>query len=369
MMQTEDDSYSRVLRIMELCGQVRSRRAGNLLASLLSAFFTTNSWLGVFLFSFLAEGLPTDLRILVFIFGLGGLTLNLKFLNTLLRQGRIKRILQIFKKLEDQNFTFYGTEVREEFEKMNKSAFKSILYFMNGYPAFIVCKCAVVSLIGPNLDLPHPCWTFLDFKEWFVTNFIWQTVTLCFVMFHGSISYSFFYLTINNTAAHMRVLSIMLTVGRVTIREAIQRHILILRLVREINELFCWQLVQELGFYSIQGAYIGFALIKLFKSHGGLETAIVDIYVMCLYMFFAYFYCTCGHKIGVEGDKLFESIYDCNWSERSIQDRKSLALMLCMAGREVKLAYKNLMTFNNQRFSGIINASYSYLSLLFNMDI
>nr|XP_024217925.1 uncharacterized protein LOC106682571 isoform X3 [Halyomorpha halys] len=68
-------------------------------------------------------------------------------------------------------------------------------------------------------------------------------------------------------------------------------------------------------------------------------------------------------------EKLFISAYNNAWYSASPREKSSLVILLCQASKIKRLNYKNLLDFNMERYSVVVQGTYSYITLLQGADL
>ncbi|XP_066907853.1 uncharacterized protein [Halyomorpha halys] len=132
-------------------------------------------------------------------------------------------------------------------------------------------------------------------------------------------------------ATQMRVLQQMLEDSPLDLRACVQLHQNILRYIEDINDYFSGQMFLEIVFSSLQTAIRGYVSLKK--------------------------------------EKLFISAYNNAWYSASPREKSSLVILLCQASKIKRLNYKNLLDFNMERYSVVVQGTYSYITLLQGADL
>ncbi|KAL5292625.1 Or46a family protein [Megaselia abdita] len=93
-------------------------------------------------------------------------------------------------------------------------------------------------------------------------------------------------------------------------------------------------------------------------SFGYLFAMIIQLYLPCYY----------GNRITSKSEDLALALYDSNWYEWKLKDKKAMMFMLARLQRPVIVKAFGIMNFNLEVFSNIINTSYSFFNIIRNTN-
>nr|QQP19721.1 olfactory receptor 26 [Tropidothorax elegans] len=312
-----EEPFSRLVWLMQRTGQLADTGRFNRPLAIGAFVLMVNGIIAPILYSILVD-VPADEKAEAALYATGAITIGFKYFNNYLRQPLVARILALIQQLRDKYYEEERYEVSQEMWRGDTRAFRLVFIILNTLTPLMVMKAIATH------KYPYPCWTFLDLRTWYVTNFIWQTMTISMIMFSAGLSYSFNFLTVNQCVLHIKILSSMLKMRDLNVKDIAKRHVLIVKLVRGVNELFCWQIYLEYCFYTVQIAFAGYNFMKLLHMGVGFGPVSVALYVVFLYSSFAYFLCLCGHKITEESELIFRHIYESAWYELPIAEQDTL---------------------------------------------
>nr|XP_024217922.1 uncharacterized protein LOC106682571 isoform X1 [Halyomorpha halys] len=112
----------------------------------------------------------------------------------------------------------------------------------------------------------------------------------------------------------------------------------------------------------------GFQKMRTFLNAGNPKV-ISSFFFLSLCLLGPFIVCLSGHVITDSKEKLFISAYNNAWYSASPREKSSLVILLCQASKIKRLNYKNLLDFNMERYSVVVQGTYSYITLLQGADL
>uniref|UniRef100_T1HDN9 Odorant receptor n=1 Tax=Rhodnius prolixus TaxID=13249 RepID=T1HDN9_RHOPR len=289
-----------------------------------------------------------------------------KFLNFLFRQKEVRELLRTADEIREACRSDPDNQsVIEQNEKTESTLARfTVIGAETVIVTFFACTWINYVTTGKK-KLPLLYWIPFDSLKYF-----WQAVIFQLLLFLTPVQiYSccmgFNVLLAMVATSQMRILQRLLTTrdskaaARISTYET---HQGINKLILQMNELLSGQFLFEISLSALILSIRIFAFIKAILS--GKEGLVFTAGILLLAMSSPCVISWVGELIKSESEKIFEAAYDNVWYEEEVKTKKELILVLRASQRPHTLHYRHIISFNRQQFASMMQATYSYLTLL-----
>ncbi|XP_073998745.1 odorant receptor 4-like isoform X2 [Rhodnius prolixus] len=292
---------------------------------------------------------------------------TVKYLNFLLRFKEVRGLMKFVDEVREScrsdpnNQSFI-----EESEKSESKALKNCFIVAITVPIIFCTSSSLVYMISGLKKLPFLYWVPFDSQRyfWFALAFQLIIYSTAFKVYLGSFGFNI--LLVMVITSYMKVLQRLLTTKygeTAKRRSAYILHQNINRLVFLTNEFLSGQFLFEISFSAIKLSLRIFAFIKVFSTRK--QDVFVSFGILIFSMSSPVAISIIGEMIKSESEKIFAAAYDNVWyEEKEEKTKKELLLVLKASLRPHSLHYRRLTSFNMETFGELLQASYSYLTML-----
>ncbi|XP_069704800.1 odorant receptor 10-like [Periplaneta americana] len=151
------------------------------------------------------------------------------------------------------------------------------------------------------------------------------------------------------------------------LRGCISHHQQLLGLIAEMEEVL--NIILFFQFFNSTGTI---CLIIFYITMNMDVKGIVDqlkfVQLLAVALAQVFLYCWFGNDLTYESDSLTKAIYDCPWYEAPIPFRKSVAIMLSRTMKPSYLTGGKLYVLSLETYRAIVGASFSYYTVLRNIN-
>ncbi|XP_072948753.1 uncharacterized protein [Epargyreus clarus] len=150
------------------------------------------------------------------------------------------------------------------------------------------------------------------------------------------------------------------------IRSSVQQHQAILKQVAQLQKFFSIPVLVQFSVSMVIICVTAYQMaIVSIKSLVWLIGMVAYLAVMLLQVFI---YCYRGNELVIESGKVAEAAYECPWYICSPRLRRCLLLVMRRSQRELKLKAGGLTELSLATFMGIVKASYTFFTVLQQVD-
>lgn len=255
--------------------------------------------------------------------------------------------------------------------QLSQNAEKEMIFFFFIFAMVSPASCLVTLIANlmqepENRGKPFVIWDPVP-EDWYWTTCILEGCCMAVVLSMLGATLVACYGNCLQVAIHTRILQEMLQDSQLNLRACVELHQNILSYIEDINNYFSGQMFLEIVFSSLQTAIRGYVCLKFLNA--GDPRVITSFFFLSLCLLGPFIVCLSGHLITNSSENLFRSAYNNAWYSASPRDRSSLVIVLCQASKIKRLNYKNLLDFNMERYSVVVQGTYSYITLLQGADL
>ncbi|KAL1137820.1 hypothetical protein AAG570_009516 [Ranatra chinensis] len=147
-------------------------------------------------------------------------------------------------------------------------------------------------------------------------------------------------------------------------KECVIFHVKIIRLIKLLNSIFSLMLMLEFVSSSVQCCFAGYLCAKDRTSQINKASAVLTFISILLMPFLM---CWCGSMTATESRRAQECLYYSGWEEFPPTLRKDVILMMT-AWNDLVLSFKGIFVFKMEHYASILQASYSYFTLISSLE-
>ncbi|XP_066909529.1 uncharacterized protein [Halyomorpha halys] len=197
--------------------------------------------------------------------------------------------------------------------------------------------CLIAFAINLNLDpedreplfkIWDPLKYFFKIEDYFFIRMFYEFMMFSYALSTIGTLYLIYLIPSFMAASQIRFLIKMLSSKDLNVTACIEFHQKVLKYVKDINSLFTVHMFFEI---------ILATLVITFRSYQLIMS-----------------------------EDLFHWTYQNEWYRLNTKDRKSLCIMMTAASIPLSLCYRNTVTFDMNRYMAVVQATYSYITILIN---
>ncbi|CAH1405690.1 unnamed protein product [Nezara viridula] len=211
-----------------------------------------------------------------------------------------------------------------------------------------------------------PLQYFLDKEYYYFSRLVYEVTLFTYALFTIGSVYLVYFVPCFMAAAQMKFLMKMLSSKHLDVTVCIKFHQKILRFVRNINSLFSGQMFFEIVLSALPITFRSYQLIMMLTNYDPRAVGVFFFLILCFLV--PLLVCFSGQMISDASEDLFIGTYQNEWYRLNVQERKSLCIMMTIASIPLNLCYRNTMTFNMDRYMTVVQATYSYITVLINYN-
>ncbi|XP_011699949.1 PREDICTED: odorant receptor 46a, isoform A-like [Wasmannia auropunctata] len=305
------------------------------------------------------------------------MTLCLKYLNFLVRQGELRTLLDCFRAKLCQPRDSAEVSILKQYDREAK---QTTCFFM-----FMCQTTGLLMLIVPLLSKDErslPCKVYVPYSIAaflpYVLTYLQQTAALIYGV---SLNVSFdalVYGLIIHTCGQIELLCHRLTetfrflhensdekrhgvIENFAIAECVKHHISVFNITNRIQSLFMWT-TTTLFFFSL--LTLCTSIYQMSKKELFSPEFITFILYLGSMMFQVFTYCWYGNELDLKNKNIAHAIYASDWTVISTKQRKNLLLIMMISQRGRILSSYGFCTLILSTFTWILKTSYSAFNLL-----
>ncbi|XP_014261949.1 putative odorant receptor 69a [Cimex lectularius] len=214
-------------------------------------------------------------------------------------------------------------------------------------------------------------WNLVD-AEHFWLRFIVQIYCFEAVMISEGVTGSMVTYLCAHISGYTRVLRHMLESrlpdNKSQYKETYIFHQKIIKLVRKLNSIYSVSYFVEIVTSSLTVAFRSFFMVKLVATNGIGGSFAAELLLTILEFFAPYTISMSCELIKSEGEEIIKSAYHNSWYEEDPSTEKDLLILSAFATRPLLVRYKTAFEFSMEKFSTFVQATYSYIAMLKNMN-
>ncbi|KNC33150.1 putative odorant receptor 94a [Lucilia cuprina] len=259
----------------------------------------------------------------------------------------------------------------------NQTSFRNVVIIFTSGSVFSGVFAFVGVLFDNEYRLGFPYWLPFEWRNperyWYAYSFnvvgilvsCLSNVSLdmlgCYMIFHIGLLYKLLGMRYSSIRSIEEIEAIT------ELRKLFVMHSSIKRMTNECEILISFYVLAQIIFSALIICFCGYRLrnmnifselTQFFAMLQFLSVMILEIYLPCHF----------AHQITMNSGNLINHIYDCEWLQFSIDNRKFLRLYMEFFKKPVHLRAGNFFDVGLPIFTKVMNNAYSYFALLLNID-
>ncbi|KAE8572943.1 odorant receptor 85b-like isoform X1 [Halyomorpha halys] len=233
--------------------------------------------------------------------------------------------------------------------------------------------CLIAFAINLNLDpedreplfkIWDPLKYFFKIEDYFFIRMFYEFMMFSYALSTIGTLYLIYLIPSFMAASQIRFLIKMLSSKDLNVTACIEFHQKVLKYVKDINSLFTVHMFFEIILATLVITFRSYQLIMIITNYD--HGAVVVSYYLILCFMVPLLVCYSGQMITDASEDLFHWTYQNEWYRLNTKDRKSLCIMMTAASIPLSLCYRNTVTFDMNRYMAVVQATYSYITILIN---
>ncbi|XP_014262136.1 odorant receptor 46a-like [Cimex lectularius] len=298
-----------------------------------------------------------------------------KHMNIVLQR---KRTIKFFTLIDDMWSEFaHDPKYTHLFVKAHKISVRMviamILFYDGLIPMNFVLWLIKNFLMSPDVKtVPLALWVFFDWKKHIFLGTFYQLTIFGSALLSIAISIALVRIIAEQGSVQMQILHMMLESrspedDKESNKKIYKLHQKIIIFVKEFNSFFSAHYCFEMVLSSMQIAARGYAAVSGLKE--GNIMILASYLLIALTVIPPFVICYSGNLIKTQGEKIYRTAYRNQWYYEKTDSRKDLLIMMTTATYPVHLHYRYFVTFSMEQFTTLMQATYSYLTMIQHFDI
>ncbi|XP_072750313.1 odorant receptor 4-like isoform X2 [Anoplolepis gracilipes] len=153
-----------------------------------------------------------------------------------------------------------------------------------------------------------------------------------------------------------------------TIKALICRHQRIIALSADIETLFSYIALMQFLWNTLVICCLGFLIVTSIGDTQGSTMLIKSLFFYAVITLEAFIFCYAGEYLSAKGRMIGDAAYEAKWYNSSPTQSRTLLLLILRSQRKLTITIGKFMDLSLERFTTIIKASASYVSVLHAMS-
>ncbi|KAL0134030.1 hypothetical protein PUN28_001134 [Cardiocondyla obscurior] len=155
--------------------------------------------------------------------------------------------------------------------------------------------------------------------------------------------------------------------SRFTIKEIIKKHQEIIAFSEQVEDLYSYIAMVLFVTDTLIICGLGFTIVASIGEPNASKNIIRNIMFYFVMNMEAFIYCFAGEYLSVKSKSIGDAAYDSLWYESDCKDNQIVLLLIMRSQNQLVITIGKVMNLSLERFSSIVKASASYLSVLLAM--
>ncbi|XP_050458066.1 odorant receptor 4-like [Cataglyphis hispanica] len=155
---------------------------------------------------------------------------------------------------------------------------------------------------------------------------------------------------------------------RTTVKALIRRHQRIIALSADIETLFSYIALMQFLWNTLVICCLGFLIVTSVGDTQGSTMLIKSLFFYVVITLEAFIFCYAGEYLSAKGRMIGDAAYEAKWYNSSPTQSRILLLLILRSQRKLTITIGKFMDLSLERFTTIIKASASYVSVLHAMS-
>ncbi|KAL0134010.1 hypothetical protein PUN28_001128 [Cardiocondyla obscurior] len=153
-----------------------------------------------------------------------------------------------------------------------------------------------------------------------------------------------------------------------TIKALIRRHQRIIALSADIETLFSYIALMQFLWNTLVICCLGFLIVTAIGDTQGTTMLIKSLFFYIVITLEAFIFCYAGEYLSAKGRMIGDAAYEAKWYNSNPTQSRILLLLILRSQRKLTITIGKFMDLSLERFTTIIKASASYVSVLHAMS-
>ncbi|KAF3054423.1 Odorant receptor 059 [Nylanderia fulva] len=153
-----------------------------------------------------------------------------------------------------------------------------------------------------------------------------------------------------------------------TIKALIRRHQRIIALSADIETLFSYIALMQFLWNTLVICCLGFLIVTSIGDTQGSTMLIKSLFFYVVITLEAFIFCYAGEYLSAKSRMIGDAAYEAKWYNSSPTQSRTLLLLILRSQRKLTITIGKFMDLSLERFTTIIKASASYVSVLHAMS-